>query len=287
VRGKRRRRHQVIPCPSCGQPVFVLPRSAFPDRRPGPPAAARKRPRAGLAAWRGPLIAAGATLLVLALGFLLLLPYLNRRPPLDLKARLDTARRALAEGSFQRALDELNAASRDAARADAVPPDERRQLERLHRQARLLDDLLNQPLQDLLRQAAASRFESEWQRRFARDYKGRAVLFDDEVGLDDDGRPQLRNYVVQVGGERARPALEDLHVLRALPLVPARRLVFGARLASFVRDDAGNWAIGFEPDSGVLLTEPDLLASWRPGLVDDELRKVLGEQERWLRDLPP
>jgi hypothetical protein len=228
-------------------------------------------------------MAALTTLAVLIAVFLVLLPQLSRPPSTgDASARLETARRLLEEGSFHRALEELDAAERERqSRPASLGREETRRLERLRRQGRLLDALLNEPLEDLLRQASSVRRDAEWQQHFARDYKGRTVLFDDEVGLDAAGRPELRSYAVEVGGERARAALEDLTLLRQLPLVPPQRLVFGARLARFERDGDG-WVIGFEPDSGVLLTDPEALASWRPSLLDDDLRAVLRRQEGWL-----
>src|SRR5262249_4262559 len=150
-------------------------------------------------------------------------------------------------------------------RPEALTPDENRRLDQLRRQAQLLDNLLGAPLQDLLRQANSVQREDEWQRHFQREYRGKAVLFDDVVALGPDGRPALHFYEVRAGDEVARVAVEDLTLLSKLPL--PQRLLFGARLTSFARDEGGVWAIGLEPDSGVLMTDEDVLAAWRPPLV--------------------
>jgi hypothetical protein len=296
LHGDRQRRSQVLPCPGCRRPVFIFPRSPFPDR-PGQPATPtdNRSPSARIARWltpwRRPLVAGLITLLLLGLGFWLLLPYLSRPLPAaseDVQGPLDTARRALREGSFHRALELLDTAVRARdRRPDALTSEENHTLDRLHRQAQLLDRLLSRPLQDLLREAGSIRREEEWQRHFEREYRGRTVIFDDEVGLDGGGRPELRFYEVRAGDETARVAVSDLTVLSHLPLQPPRRLLFGGRLASFARDEDGVWVIGFEPDSGVLLTDEDVLAAWRPPLVNDELREVLNRQAIWLRDLSP
>jgi hypothetical protein len=268
----------------------VLPRSPFPDRSLSRVAArssipGRRASGRGLGPWRLPLFAALATVAALVLTFLALWPQISRPAPTDdAAARLSAGRRFLEEGSFHRALAELEAAAAECKRRpDALPPDELRRLDRLRRQAHLLDALLDEPLQDLLGEAAAVRRENEWQIHFERHYKGRAVVFDDEVGLDALGRPQLRTYVVESGEERARVALEDLIALRQAPLSPPQRLVFGGRLGRFGRDEGGGWVIGFDPDSGVLFTDPEVLAAWRPSLLDADLREVLRRQEGWLR----
>ena len=298
LHGERRRRHQVLPCPACRRPVFILPRSPFPDR-PSPVRAGEETRLPGrsslarwLVVWRRPLIAALVTLLLLGLIFWGLLPYLSRPPaplPPDNEARgqLEAARQALREGSFHKAMEAMTAATRARdRRPDALTPEEDRQLEQLRRQVQLLDDLLSIPLQELLRQANSVQREDEWQRHFERDYRGRSVLFDDEVGLDADGRAVLRFYEVRVGEETARVTVSDLTLLAKFPLQPPQRLLFGGRLASFARAEDGVWEIGFEPQSGVLLTDEDVLAAWRPPLVDAELREVLNRQAQWLRDLP-
>jgi hypothetical protein len=288
IHGRRRRRSQVLPCPACGRPIFVLARSPYLDRSGsrsgglrGVVAAPSTSP-ATFRLWRLPLYAAAATITALVIAFMLLAPLLSRPAPEDnAVARLESARRALDEGSFHRARAELEAADRECRRRpDALPRTDQLLLDRLMRQTQLLDNLLSESLQDLLGQASATRREDEWRRRFQRDYKGLAVLFDDEVGLDAAGRPTLLSAAVEVGEERARVALEDLTVLRKAPLDAPQRVLFGGRLARFERD-GDSWVIGFDPDSGVLFTDAETLAAWRPMVVDAELREVLKRQLTW------
>ena len=159
--------------------------------------------------------------------------------------------------------------------------DERSRLEQLHRQSDLLDRLLSVPLQEIVKEASSTP-ESEWPTRFADQYQDRSVLFDDLVRHDASGRPTLSTYEVRLGDEKVRLAVDELTLLRRLPLDPPPRLFFGARLAKVSREPGG-WVIHFDPDSGVLLTDPDA-ALCVP--LDEELQKVLAWQEKWLRKNP-
>jgi hypothetical protein len=298
MHGERQRRRQILPCPACGRPVFIFPRSPFSNRtgvlRPSDDSGDRFRGRFSrwLAVWRRPLLAALITLVLLGLFFWGSLPYLGRRPAPpeysdEARTHMDAARRAMREGSFHRAKEEITAAVqvRDR-RPEVLKAEEIQQLDQLRREVLMLDALLSQSLQNLLRQAVSVQREDEWQRRFDRDYRGRSVIFDDEVDAAVDGRAVLRFYEVRVGQETARILIGDLKVLQSLPLQPPQRMLFGGRLASFARDDDGVWVIRFEPDSGVLLTDEDAVAAWRPLLLDAEMREVLRRQSRWLRELP-
>jgi hypothetical protein len=126
----------------------------------------------------------------------------------------------------------------------------------------------------------------EWQDRFRAQHLGKAVVFDDVVGRDPAGRPALAVYRVGAGGEKARVALEDLRLLRRLPLDPPQRLVFGGRLASLEREDGGGWVFHFDPDSGVLLTDAGAVAAC-VGPPDADLLEVLRRQQQWLADQAP
>jgi hypothetical protein len=63
-------------------------------------------------------------------------------------------------------------------------------------------------------------------------------------------------------------------------------VLFGARLAGCFREAGGGWVIHFEPESGVLLTDPGAAASCCPAPPGRELEEVLRRQEEWLSDLP-
>jgi hypothetical protein len=67
-----------------------------------------------------------------------------------------------------------------------------------------------------------------------------------------------------------------------LPLEEPTRLLFGARLARVRRDTPSSWEVRFEPDSGVLLTDPGAAAVCCPFLGEAELRALLQRQAGWL-----
>jgi hypothetical protein len=291
VRGERGRRHQVVPCPVCGRPLFVLPRSPWLAPPPTGP-----RPRGGgLRPWRGPLLAGFASAAVLAAGFLVALPYLGRDkpdPPEDVapavRERVRAGQKALAEGQAHRALRELNAAVglRDR-QPGGLSPGEHRRLNQLQRQADLLVRLSRRSLEEILRDSARVRHDEEWEAQF-KDDRGKTVVFDDVVGRDDAGRPALRFYAVHLDKPEdkepvtARVALEDLALLRDLPLATPCRLLFGARLASCRGEKGGAWVVRFQPDSAVLLTDPDVAAACCPAPLDRDLLEALDRQRRWL-----
>ena len=119
LQGTRCHRHQVIPCPACQRPVFILARSPYPE---GP----QPKNQAGVAApvppatllsffrdWKLPILAGGGTLLVLLLLFWLVLslvgPNVN---PARIRAHLESGAQALEEGSFHRGYEELQVAGR-------------------------------------------------------------------------------------------------------------------------------------------------------------------------------
>jgi hypothetical protein len=237
------------------------------------------------------VLAGGLALVVLVGGFVYVLSRLGRSPGVkerpeetaaEVQARIDAGRRALADGFFQKALRELDAArAAHERRPDLLPAGEARRVALLQRQASLLSALLGKSLQEILQEAALVRADEEWQARFKQDYLHKAVLFDDWLRRDAQGRPVLQFYTVRVGGHTARLALEDVKLLRDLPLEPPRRLVFGARLAAVEREPGGGWAVRFEPDSGVLLTDRDAAAGCYPGPLDEELIAVLQRQAEW------
>lgn len=122
----------------------------------------------------------------------------------------------------------------------------------------------------------------EWHSKFEH-YRGRTVVFDDVLRRDTQDRLTLGSYVVHSGDVEARVALEDLPLLRQLPLEPARRWLFGARLADCRREAGGVWVFRFEPDSAVLLSDEIAAAVCCPAPLDDELLSVLKRQDEWLR----
>jgi hypothetical protein len=291
IRGRRQRHRQIVSCSACGQKNFILPESPWPGR----PTAARSAGPAVQTA--SSLLGLGRLLLVVvagglaAIGLLLLIlkPYLRRAtetgrqptPAATLHAHIEAGQRALREGSFRLARNELSEAVALRNRTpDLLSRVEHRQLDQLHRQSDLLARLLDHSLEEILQQAMHQRDDAEWREKFE-DYHGRTVLFDDVLRVTM-GRPALGTYVVRRGGVEARVALEDLTLLRQLPLDPPQRWLFGAQLASCRREEGGVWVIRFEPDSAVLLTDEGAAAACCPGPMDGELQSVLRRQEESL-----
>jgi hypothetical protein len=228
--------------------------------------------------------------LSMTLIFFLVRPYLRRSGaadalgrPADVHALLEEGERQLREGNAFLALKALNAALDQSARhPEPLSREEHQHIEQLRRQADLLSRLLDQPLEEIAHQAMQHRSDEEWAEKF-RNYRGRSVVFDDVLRLDAQDRLVLGNYVVRVGDMEARIVLEDLTLLRQLPLDPPRRWLFGARLAGCRREQGGIWVIRFEPDSAVLLSDESAAAACCPHPLTEELLDVLKRQDEWLR----
>ncbi len=222
--------------------------------------------------------------------FVVVRPYLRRSaespaedPTTAIHAHIEAGQGDLRGGKVHLALKELNAAAETRERhPDVLSREEHHSLIQLRRQIALLANLLDNSLEEVLRQAMQHRDDDDWRAKFA-DYRGRTVVFDDALRRDATGGPVLASYLVRAGDVEARVALEDLPLLRQLPLDLGQRWIFGARLASCRREEGGVWVLRFEPDSAVLLTDEDAVAACCPGPVDAELRALLRRQEEWLR----
>jgi hypothetical protein len=284
LRGQRQEARQIVACPRCGRKCFILPKSPWKGRGATTEAPAHF-PLGRLLAG---IVVGGA--LAMGLIFLLARPYLRRVPALDartgphadLRARLEAGERELRDGNVHLALQEFQAALVQRNRdPEGLTRAEHRRLEQLYRQCDLLAHLLDRSLEEIVQQALQHRRDDEWRAKFA-DYRGRAVVFDDVLRQDAQGRPSLAFYVVRAGDIEARVALEDLTLLRQLPLDPPQRWLFGARLADCRREQGGVWVVRFEPESAVLLTEEPAAAACCPQPLDDELQNVLKRQEEWI-----
>lgn len=294
IRGDRQARRQISPCPACGRTTFVLPWSPLPSPE-GASAPASPAPAGRFGPWTVPLIAAGVTLAILIVLLILLLPSLERSPskspgpPPDLPAMTTAGRRALADGDFHLAVQQLQSAlDQLQRRPDLLPASERSDLTQLWRQADLLSRLSNRSLEEIVNDAELDHAE-EWKAHFETAYKGKTLLFDDEVVFDDaplpDGRrrPRLRNYRVQTGADEVRLALEDLNLLQPLARERPQRMLFGASLSAVERGPNGRWEVRFAPDSGVFLTDPDAAAVVCPAPLDPALLDVLKRQAEWVQ----
>jgi hypothetical protein len=282
LRGWRQRSRQIVSCTSCGRKRFILPSSAWLV-----PTADAQPKYLSLRNLLIVIVLGGA--LAMGLCLLLLRPYLRQSTTTatlsgtDVRAQLEAGERQLRDGNVFLALNELNAAVEQAAwYPQSLFAEQHDHLQQLRRQTDLLARLLDQPLEDIVRQAMQHRSDQEWAEKFAQ-YRGRTVVFDDVLRRDGKGRPVLGFYTIRVAGVEAWIALEDLTLLRRLPLEPPRRILFGARLASCRREEGGIWVLRFEPDSAVLFTDESAAAVCCPLPLDEELLKVLKRQDEWLR----
>jgi hypothetical protein len=286
LRGQRQPTAQIIACPACGRKRFILPQSPWLA-----PAAAAKTGQAAYAYLIRLLIVivlGGAA--AMALIFFLARPYL-RRPaatdaatePVHPYALLVDGESQLRDGNVFRALKQLSLAlDRHRLHPEALSRQEFHRLDQLWRQTDLLAHLLDQPLEEIVLKAKQHRSDKEWDEKF-QNYRGRTIVFDDVLRLEAPDRPVLASYVVSAGDIEARVALEDLTLLRQLPLDPPRRWLFGARLASCRLEQGGVWVFRFDPDSAVLLSDRIAAALCCPPPLDEKLLEVLERQSEWLR----
>lgn len=280
LRGQRLGAWQILSCPSCGRKRFILPGSPWLVSEESAPA--RQVARFSLNRLLVVIILGGA--LAMTLIFLLIRPHLRRaRTTGDIPALLAQGERRLRQGEVFLALKDFNEAREQRNQnPNALSRDEHYRLEQLWRQSDLLARLLDQPLEEVVQRAKQHRSSDEWRAKFEH-YRGRTVVFDDALRRDALDRPSLGSYVVPVGDSEARIALEDLTLLRQLPLEPPRRWLFGARLADCCRETGGTWVFRFEPDSAVLFSDEIAAAVCCPGPLDEELIAVLKRQDEWLR----
>src|SRR5262249_26063024 len=118
---------------------------------------------------------------------------------------------------------------------------------------------------------AASRYDpKEWPARFQTLYKGRSIVVDAHIIATSEtlGQPRYElDYQILPDGERrpVRVGRIDTTGFRLFELTRPRvddQVTFGARLNSFTFDDqAQEWRVGLEPNSGVYLTHPRALES--------------------------
>jgi hypothetical protein len=231
------------------------------------------------------LIAAAATLVLVAGGLVLFFSRLSDRPSGDRDGEtkhppiaevVEDGRKKLSEGKFHEAAQVLQEARQ---RGERHP-----ELVQLHRQAALCKDRSDLSLEEIIEKGQAQRAGQtrEWEAKL-KNYLGRSILFDDVVQRDPDGTCRLINYEVTVGDEQAILKL-DLDLLRQLPeLRQPRRVIFGARLANVSHGEGKTWVIEFERNSGVLLTDEGAASILFLGSTDHALGEVLREQARWVR----
>jgi hypothetical protein len=254
---------------------------------PGLSATARQ---SGINPWLWPIMAGGLTLAIVSAVLVLILSHLqtNRtgrpsqpsRTTADVESRIQTARKAIAGGDLKKAVEELDAA-RELIRQqpDLVPAIEARRLAALQREVALVNDWPREPLEQILARVGKLN-PREWDVVVA-GYRGKPAIFDLEVRRDPTGRYRVEGKR-PAGEVTLRLELQNLAVLHPLPLADPQRLIFGARVTEIRREGAGTYAVLFEPDSGVLLTDPEVAAKCFLQPLDEPMREVIRRQADWL-----
>lgn len=287
LQGIRTAKAQRLTCSSCQGSRLILGISPFTGVGTSTPS---KRTAKKL--WFWPVVAAGVTLPLVAIALTLFLFSLSNNSPEDpgntkeianqLRTKMKAGKEYLKEGGFFLASKELTEAEQLAAAHTQILNDlEKRQLTQWRKEAELLVQLLQKPLEEVVREAQGYPRDNEWQARFDRLYKSGAVLFDDVIRIDAQGDYQLQFYQLRVGNKRVRVEL-PLNLFSKVEFNQPRRVIFGARLESIHRGPGGAWVVRFSADGGVFLTEQTVLQVC--GLVDPDpqLKIVLEQQKHWL-----
>jgi hypothetical protein len=298
ARGERLPKPQTVPCQHCGRPLFVFPWTPPPfdlaGTAPAPgtsPPAWRQRLRFWLAPAAAALVAlavVGAVIAAIVHGYRQTAsvdqPQTEASATQTLGERLEAARAALADGSYRLACRELEAAAALSARFPrALEHAQARDLARWRRQATLLADLLPESVQEVVRHSVGLA-DGEWEAVFRERYAGRAVVLDAPVLRDAAGHVHI-DYHLEAAGAVGVWEFDRLQLFERLPLQRPQRLVFGFRLQSVRRAARDRWVVVPEPDSGVLLTDPLVLAGLSAA-ADAELLEVLKRQAEWDDDGP-
>jgi hypothetical protein len=190
--------------------------------------------------------------------------------------RLNKAQERIRQGHFVLALAELDALASWQDRQTKIWVDPV-WLAQQRREIGLYADLLHASLEELLAEAVDLP-EQEWQQRFAKNYRGKAVLLDTLVTRLANGSFEV-GYEIRATGQIARLDLGGLPWLAMLPVDRPRRALFGARLLAIERIEPGIWLVRFLPDTGVLLTSAEALAISCPALDDAATRELLAKQQ--------
>ena len=161
---------------------------------------------------------------------------------------------------------------------------DRKRLVQMHREAQIFVDLLSVSVEEILNQAAAEQDDSEWQAAFSKRYRGKSVIFLAGIHRDSSNH-WLLDYEVFVRDKRARIDWENLQLLRDLPLNESHRVLLGVRLANVEPEPGRSWVVRLQPDSGVLLTDGDALATVF-SQPPESIEEVLKRQEAWAAEMP-
>jgi hypothetical protein len=288
ARGCRRRTHQVLRCRQCGAAVFILGRSPLPAVAGGGSAPGAVPPRKFTKISRRWLLVSATAVVagVIALAVMVRSPAPAplSEPASDgttCRQHLAAGERNLTNGAFRQALQELAAARLAWQRPpQLLTAAEGKHLEQLWRQAAALVDLSSETLEEILHHASGTT-DAEWLHEFAQRFQGKAFLLDTEIHALPGGHFQ-HAYDLRVQDEVAHLDLDNLELLRPLPLDPPCRVLLLARLGSIKREVGRGWVVQMVPDSGVLLTDAGAARICCPALGDAATGEILGRQKTWL-----
>jgi hypothetical protein len=282
--GARLENEQVIRCAKCAAERFVFPKSPLPALGPHTSAADRGS-SSRWTLWLGPLLGGTAAVVgLLVVYWIWFAPSKESEhatAPPALSERLQTVQKYLKAGSFRRAgLEAAGITAQQGRHVDALPPAERAKARQLLREAELLGQLVDLPLESILERAIGVE-EAEWQADFASRYARKTVLLDVLVQQTRSG--YRVTYPLRAGLDEARIELGDLKLLAGLDLEQPRRLIFGAALAS-VRLETSEpvWIVRFHPESGVFLTDAEAAERCCPAWGDADTRALLQTQSQWV-----
>jgi len=205
--------------------------------------------------------------------------------PTSVNEHFAAGKKLLGQGQFHEAGRELDEAlALHQQYPGSLSGGDRKRLVQMLREAHLFLDLLSEPLEDVLLQAAAEHDDREWRAVFADRYRGKSAIFFAGVRRDSSNDWVL-DYDLFVRDKRARIDWENLQLLHHLPLDQSQRLLLGVRLASVEPEAGGTWIIRLQPDSGVLLTDADAFASISSRRLEG-VDEVLKRQAAWVAEMP-
>ena len=313
LNGVRLDQRQFVPCPQCGQVLFVMPLSLYPAPRPmsGSPRPtaghvaravvkprrrkrplgvrvrirmrrARRRTVRGLcrlvppARWfsRGRLLSYAIVILIVGTAVFTVDQSRRSRLPSEILSARAQWTAALEVGNFREAREALDRATRALRRTGKQQPE----IEHLAAEVALFDDLI-QTLDDSPQQ---------WADRLTGKPGGPALAFDLVLTptLQEDGT--VAGYTVRsrlvLGDQYVRLDVSGLELVARLRPAQAQRVLFGARLAAIEPGlENGEWVVRFHPASGVLLTS-DLCLEKAGWPLDESARDKLRKQKTWVSE---
>ncbi|VTS06252.1 hypothetical protein [Tuwongella immobilis] len=295
ISGYRSLTFQTVRCRQCQRihPVFPVNPLAAPTTPP-PPAAPAQRPRPAkpLTHKRMAYLGLAGFLLAVSIGLLVMPLVWKSGAPRSAQANSDTnsprsiadvwksAEAALSEGNFEESVELFRMIEQESKRTTPdLDANQRRQLERRLAQVLLLADLTWLSLPEILR-PLPEMSDRHWQLHFTKYHSGKALLIDSDLFRDGAGQIQV-DLDLRTAAGPIRVMWEQVRLLQELPLEKPQRWLFGVRLDRAVMDRNRTWTIHLQPESGVLVTDSDLLR-FLPLPPDAELKHV---QDR-MRDIP-